>query len=63
MLTGRQLYLLRKNETKITDDELSKILDISVNDIFLYEYGKKLIPQNMYQKWENTLKAKRNIVN
>ena len=52
MRTGRQLYLLRIRDTKISDKQLSELLDMSVNDILIYEYGLKPIPKDIYDKWE-----------
>lgn len=55
MLTGRQLYLLRIKDTNISDTQLSEMLGISTNDILIYEYGIKQIPEEVYEKWENIL--------
>ncbi|EGD46634.1 hypothetical protein Cpap_1016 [Ruminiclostridium papyrosolvens DSM 2782] len=52
MRTGRQLYLLRIRDTKISDKQLSELLDMSVNDILIYEYGLKPIPKDLYDRWE-----------
>lgn len=51
MLSGRQLYLLRDRKNHISDIELSKQVGLSVNDIIIYEYGIKPIPQDVYDKW------------
>lgn len=51
MLSGRQLYLLRVRDTKITDKKLAEMLEITVNDILYYEYGKKEIPNELYHRW------------
>lgn len=56
MLTGRQLYLLRTRDTDISDRQLSKMLNVSVNDILIYEYGKEKIPNEIYEKWEGIVK-------
>jgi hypothetical protein len=56
MLTGRQLYLLRIRDKKLTDIQLSETLGISVNDILIYEYGIKQIPQEIYDKWEEIVR-------
>jgi len=56
MLTGRQLYLLRIRDKKLSDVQLSEMLGISVNDILVYEYGLKQIPTDLYAKWENIVK-------
>jgi len=58
MMTGRQLYLLRIRDTKISDIQLSETLEISVNDILLYEYGLKQIPKDIYDKWEEVINIK-----
>jgi len=58
MMTGRQLYLLRIRDTKISDIQLSETLEISVNDILLYEYGLKQIPKDIYDKWEKIINRK-----
>lgn len=55
MLIGRQLYLLRVRGNGISDEQLSAILNISINDIISYEYGLKPIPQELYFKWEALL--------
>lgn len=55
MLIGRQLYLLRKNNKKISDEKLSELLGISINDILIYEYGYKKIPKNLYEKWKKII--------
>jgi len=57
-MTGRQLYLLRIRDTKISDIQLSETLEISVNDILLYEYGLKQIPKDIYDKWEKIINRK-----
>jgi len=57
-MTGRQLYLLRIRDTKISDIQLSETLEISVNDILLYEYGLKQIPKDIYDKWEEVINIK-----
>ncbi len=57
MLTGRQLYLLRVRDKKLSDEELSELLNISVNDIITYEYGLKPIPEELYVKWEALVKS------
>lgn len=51
MLTGRQLYLLRIRDKNLSDIQLSEILRISVNEIIMYEYGIKEIPEGVYVKW------------
>lgn len=51
MLTGRQFYLLRIIDKKITREQLSELLGISHNDIVLYENEKKAIPDEIYYKW------------
>jgi hypothetical protein len=56
MLNGRQLYLLRTQNTQISSNKLSELLNISENDIIIYEYGKKPIPEELYLKWTNLLK-------
>lgn len=56
MLTGRQLYLLRVRDKNLSDEELSELLSISVNDIIIFEYGLKPIPKELYSKWEALVK-------
>ena len=56
MLTGRQLYLLRVRNKDLSDEQLSEMLMISVNDIIMYEYGLKQIPKEIYAKWETLVK-------
>lgn len=51
MLTGRQFYLLRTIDKKITREELVELLGIPYNDIVLYENEKKTIPPELYNKW------------
>jgi transcriptional regulator with XRE-family HTH domain len=51
MLTGRQFYLLRTVDRKITREKLAELLGISYNDIVLYENEKKEIPAEIYCKW------------
>jgi predicted transcriptional regulator len=40
----------------LSDEQLSEILNISVNDIIMYEYGLKQIPVEVYAKWEMVVK-------
>lgn len=56
MLTGRQLYLLRVRDKDLSDEQLAELLNISVNDIIIYEYGLKPIPKELYSKWEALVK-------
>jgi hypothetical protein len=56
MLTGRQLYLLRVRDKNLSDAQLSEMLEISVNDILMYEYGLKQIPKVIYDKWERIVR-------
>jgi len=51
MLTGRQLYLLRTIDKKMTREELSQLLHITYNDIVLFEIEKKAIPHDVYERW------------
>ncbi len=51
MLTGRQLYLLRTMDKKMTREELSILLHVTYNEIVLYENGKKAIPHDIYERW------------
>jgi len=51
MLTGRQLYLLRTIDKKLTREELSIMLEVTYNDIVLFENEKKAIPDDTYEKW------------
>jgi hypothetical protein len=56
MLSGRQLYLLRVRDKALSDEQLSELLNISVNDIIIFEYGLKPIPQELFGKWEALVK-------
>ncbi|HYE12154.1 MAG TPA: hypothetical protein VEF53_18435 [Patescibacteria group bacterium] len=58
MMTGRQLYLLRINDTNISDIQLSEMLGVSTNDILRYEYGIKEVPRELYEKWEEIINNK-----
>ncbi|QNU65771.1 hypothetical protein EHE19_012740 [Ruminiclostridium herbifermentans] len=58
MLTGRQLYLLRVRDNDLSDEQLSELLNIRVNDIITYEYGLKPIPEELYIKWESLVNQK-----
>ena len=50
-IIGRQLYLLRTRDTDISDKQLAEMLGITVNDILIYEYGRKEIPKELYDRW------------
>ncbi len=56
MLTGRQLYLLRVRDKNLSDEQLSELLNISVNEIIIFEYGLKPIDKEIYEKWEALFK-------
>ncbi|KNY24767.1 hypothetical protein [Pseudobacteroides cellulosolvens] len=56
MLTGRQFYLLRTIDKKITREELSELLEITYNDVVLFENEKKTIPDELYDKWLKIVK-------
>ncbi len=56
MLKGRQFFLLRTCKN-ITREEVSDILGISYNDIIMYENGIKEIPEELYNRWIDAIKA------
>ncbi len=55
MLKGRQFYLLRKGKN-MTRDQLGEILNITYNEVTIYENGIREIPDDLYQKWFETMK-------
>jgi hypothetical protein len=55
MFTGRVLFLLRTRGANLSDKQLSDKIGISVNDIIIYEYGIKPIPQDIYNRWIKVL--------
>lgn len=54
-IIGRQLYLLRTRDTNLSRKQLANILELSENDIIIYEHGRKEIPKELYDKWLSLL--------
>lgn len=57
-IKGRQLRLLRTRDTNITKNQIAEMLKITPNDIVIYEYGRKEIPEELYNKWLNIVLIK-----
>lgn len=57
-IIGRQLHLLRIKDTNISKKQLSEILEITPNDVVIYEYGHEEIPKELYEKWLNIVLIK-----
>jgi len=55
MLSGRQLYLLRIRKN-IMRDSLGSRLDISSNDVIIYENELRDIPEYIYNNWLEIVK-------
>lgn len=55
MLTGRQLLLYRQMKM-ISRKDLAKNLEITENDVTIYEYQLKPIPEDIYKRWISRLK-------
>lgn len=55
MLSGRQLRLLRLN-SNIPKDELLNRLQITENELTIFEYGIEQLPEDLYERWVKILK-------
>lgn len=55
MLSGRQLLLYRQMKM-VSRRDLARRLDVSENDVTIYEYQLKPIPEELYRKWLARLK-------
>ncbi len=56
MLGGRQLYLLRTRKG-ISRDRLGAELGLPGNDLIIYENGIRSIPDELYNKWVEIIRA------